>query len=83
MRSGSTATAIPIALRVAVLASAEIGWASPKENTTTSTPISMVPVVLSNGSVSQYTPSLRISRCSSHGRKITFSASVSAAEKYR
>jgi hypothetical protein len=49
----TTATAMPIALRVAVLASAEIGCASPKENTTTTTPTIMVPVALSNGSVSQ------------------------------
>ncbi len=48
-----TATAIPIALRVAVLASSEIGCARPKAKTTTSTPTSIVPEMLSSGSVSQ------------------------------
>ena len=36
--SRTTATAMPMALRVAVLASAEIGWARPKANTTTRQP---------------------------------------------
>ena len=76
-----TATAMPIALRVAVLASSAIGCASPKANTTVTSPTSIVPGMLINGSVSQYTSSRRISRCSSHGSPTTLSASVSAAER--
>ncbi len=48
-----TAIAMPIVLRVAVLASAEIGCARPKANTTTSSPSSMVAGLVDHGSVSQ------------------------------
>ena len=48
-----TATAMPMELRVAVLASAEMGCARPNANTTTNTPTSIVPEMLSSGSVSQ------------------------------
>src|SRR5271165_4779860 len=78
-----TATAIPTALRVAVLASAVIGCAKPNENTTTTRPTSIVPGMFNSVSVSQYTPSRRIRRCNSHGRNTTLSPSVRAAERYR
>ena len=48
-----TATAMPMALRVAVLASAAIGCARPKAKTTTRRPTSIVPEMFSSGSVSQ------------------------------
>src|ERR1017187_2378111 len=51
--SSITATAMSMELRAAVLASAEIGCARPKANTTTRTPTSIVPEMLSSGSVSQ------------------------------
>ena len=83
MTSSTTAIAIPMPLRVAVLASAAIGCARPKEKITTSSPSSITLEILMSGSLSQYTPSRLMSRCSSHGRNATFSANVSSADRYR
>ncbi len=81
--SSTTATAIPMALRVAVLAAAEMGCARPNENTTTRTPTSMVPGMLRSGSVSQYTCRRRMSRWSSQGSRMTLSDNVRSADRYR
>ena len=51
--SSTTAIAMPMPLRVAVLASAAIGCARPNEKMTTSRPSSMVLEMLSSGSLSQ------------------------------
>ena len=74
------AIAMPSVARVTVLASCEIGYARLNANTTSTMPISIVVGTLMSPSTSHFTSSLRISRCRSHGRSTTLSASVRPAD---
>src|SRR3989338_8354344 len=81
--SSTLAIAMPSVERVSVFAICEIGAASEKAKMASPMPTSMVAGILIRVSTSQRTFNRSISRCSTHGMRITLSSTVRPAEKYR